>query len=185
MRRSARSISHVLVVDLEATCCNRGSLNKDTIEIIEIGAFLIEIASLEVCFDFHQFVRPIKSLKITPFCTRLTGIKQSDVKNAPDFPEMVHDLSQRLFRYPETIFACWSNFDWRQFHKDCKYHQIDFPFHNEYWDLQKLFRRKQKQRQLHSVKGALEAVGLEFKGREHSAYYDALNTTKLLPFCIN
>ena len=184
MKKKSRSISHVLVVDLEATCCNRGTLTKNDIEIIEIGAFLVEIKSLQICFHFHQYVRPVKSSKLTSFCRRLTGIQQSYVDNASYFPEVISQFSQQLAPYPEIVFASWSNFDWRQLNTDCRYHKIDFPFHSDYWDLQKLFRRRQKQKQLHSVKGALEIVDLEFEGREHSAYYDALNTAKLLPFCI-
>jgi len=184
MKPSKNTFTHALVIDLEATCCNRGSLNKDTIEIIEIGAFLVELKSFTTCFDFHQYVQPVKSTTITSFCSRLTGIQQADVENAPYFPQIVEELTLKLQAYPQTVFANWSNFDWRQFQKDCQYHQIEFPFQNGCWDLQKLFCKKQKHKQLYSVKGALEMVKLEFEGREHSAYYDACNTAKLLPYCL-
>ena len=184
MTEGKARFTHALVVDLEATCCNRGTLTKDDIEIIEIGAFLIDLKSLQICAELHQYVHPIKSSQLTPFCQRLTGITQENVDAAPYFPEIVEKLSALVIQYPQTIFCCWSSFDWRQFHQDCRHHDIDSPFHQEYWDLQRIFRRKQKHKQLYSVKAALEKVALNFEGREHSAYYDALNTAKLLPFCL-
>ena len=178
------SITHALVIDLEATCCNRGSLTKNDIEIIEIGAFLVELSSLTTTYSFHSYVQPVKSSKITPFCRRLTGIQQSDVDEASEFPDVAEELFKNIDDFSKVVFACWSNFDWRQMRKDCVYHKIKFPFQNQYWDLQKLFRQKQKLHQNYSVKGALTVINEEFEGREHSAYYDALNTAKLVSYCL-
>jgi inhibitor of KinA sporulation pathway (predicted exonuclease) len=48
-------------------------------ETIEIGAFLVETHSLETVGELGTFVKPVRHPVLTPFCTELTTIRQSDV----------------------------------------------------------------------------------------------------------
>jgi len=86
---SVNGTRRLLVVDLEATCSDDGSVPKHEMEIIEIGAVLVESAGLRPVAEFQSFVRPGLHPRLTPFCTELTTIRQSDVDDAPLFPEVL------------------------------------------------------------------------------------------------
>ena len=68
-----------LIIDFEATCANDGSVPRGEMEIIEIGAVLVEAATFGTLGTFQSFVRPVRHPMLTPFCTELTTITQSDV----------------------------------------------------------------------------------------------------------
>ena len=178
------NIDHLLVVDFEATCCNQRSITKHEVEIIEIGAIFVEWPSLNIIEKFQSYVQPVKKPILTPFCTKLTGIKQEQVDNAPTFPEMITEIQQLFLNNRNVKFCCWSPFDWKQLQRDCQFHNIGNPFLHGQWDLQKLFRINQRNKQNMSVTRALASIEMEFQGVKHSGYYDALNTATLLPWCI-
>ena len=77
-----------LVVDLEATCDERGRLPREEMETIEIGAVLIDGAllmksgALESRGEFQCFIRPIRHPVLSEFCRQLTSIRQEDVDQA-------------------------------------------------------------------------------------------------------
>ena len=66
------SFDYFLIVDLESTCCNNGSISKGEHEIIEIGAVMVDAITLKEIDSFNTFVKPIKHSKLTQFCTTLT-----------------------------------------------------------------------------------------------------------------
>jgi inhibitor of KinA sporulation pathway (predicted exonuclease) len=65
-----------LVVDLEATCDDRGRIPREESEIIEIGAVLVDGRTLEAVDELQTFVRPVVHPCLTDFCTRLTTITE-------------------------------------------------------------------------------------------------------------
>src|SRR5204863_480349 len=79
----SETITRYLVVDLEATCDDHHALPREDSEIIEIGAVLVDGATLEPQGEFQSFVRPVVHPRLTPFCTQLTTITQADVVRAP------------------------------------------------------------------------------------------------------
>jgi inhibitor of KinA sporulation pathway (predicted exonuclease) len=178
------NIDYLLVVDFEATCCNKKTITKEEVEIIEIGAILVEWPTLDIKEHYQSFIRPVKTRILTPFCTKLTGIKQEQVDNAPEFPTMIKEIQSLFLKDRTVIFCCWSPFDWRQLHRDCTFHNINNPFSHGQWDLQRLFRLNQKKSQNMSLSRALTFVDVAPQGMRHSGYYDALNTANLLPWCI-
>lgn len=42
-----------LVIDFEATCCDRGTVKKDAMEIIEIGAVMVAARDFRIEGEFH------------------------------------------------------------------------------------------------------------------------------------
>lgn len=80
---------YYLVVDVEATCCDRNTIPRDETEIIEIGAVMVEAATLRTEGEHATFVRPVRHSQLTPFCTALTSITQVNVNEAPLFPEAI------------------------------------------------------------------------------------------------
>ena len=63
--------NYYLVVDLEATCCDRKSSPSSKREIIEIGAVMVD-RDLNAISEFQTFVRPVRFPTLTSFCTELT-----------------------------------------------------------------------------------------------------------------
>jgi inhibitor of KinA sporulation pathway (predicted exonuclease) len=51
---------HYLVVDLEATCDDRGAVPRSETEIIEVGGVLVDGSDLTRKAEFQTFVRPVR-----------------------------------------------------------------------------------------------------------------------------
>ncbi len=49
-----------LIIDLEATCCDAGTIRREETEIIEIGAVVARGRSLEVVDEFSMFASSAK-----------------------------------------------------------------------------------------------------------------------------
>ena len=77
------SPTYYIVLDLEATCCDDDSIPREETEIIEIGAVLVDAATLTPGLEFQTFVKPLRHRVLTPFCTKLTTITQADVQRWP------------------------------------------------------------------------------------------------------
>ena len=78
---------YFLVVDLEATTSDDGSLPPEQMETIEIGAVLADARTLAPVDEFQSFVHPVRRPRLHPFVTKLTGITQAMVDGAPLFPK--------------------------------------------------------------------------------------------------
>lgn len=52
--------SYFLIVDLEATCSDDGIIPSNEMEIIEIGAVMLNRATWEIDSEFQQFVQPVR-----------------------------------------------------------------------------------------------------------------------------
>jgi len=85
-------MKNYLVVDLEATCSDDGSIPKREMEIIEIGAVLVDGQSMEPIDEYQTFIRPVRRPQLTPFCTQLTSITQADLASAPSFEDVVVEM---------------------------------------------------------------------------------------------
>ena len=175
-----KSANYYLVVDLEATCDDQGAVPRAESEIIEIGAVLVDGATLAPLEEFQTFVRPIVHPKLTAFCTELTTIVQSDVDGAPTFPE----VAPALARFGEgAVFCSWGNYDRNQLAADARRHDIAMPLPGTHVNLKQEFARAlggKKQ----GNRGALARVGLAATGTHHRGIDDARNIARLLPFVL-
>ncbi|MBC5637050.1 ATP-dependent DNA helicase DinG [Ornithinibacillus sp. BX22] len=81
-------MNRFVVLDLETT--GNSSANQD--KIIEVGIVVIE--DDRITDEFSTMLYPEKS--IPPFITKLTGIKDEDVKDAPSFTEMADTITTLL-----------------------------------------------------------------------------------------
>ena len=75
-----------VIVDLEATCWEGGS-NIEKMEIIEIGAIILQSSQGPARSEFSAFVKPVIEPILSDYCMRLTSIRQQDVDEADDFKE--------------------------------------------------------------------------------------------------
>jgi inhibitor of KinA sporulation pathway (predicted exonuclease) len=174
----------ILVLDLEATCCDRGTISTPDMEIIEIGAVWATISG-HVIDTFQTFVRPRFRPVLTKFCQDLTSIRQSDVASAPSFAEAATQLRRfaQSQHVPARVWGSWGKYDFNQIERDCVRNSISSPLADfSHRNLKRDFAKKRKIKEV-GVAKALEIAGLQFFGTHHRAIDDAINIAALLPWC--
>ncbi|NLB57482.1 MAG: exonuclease domain-containing protein, partial [Gammaproteobacteria bacterium] len=154
---------------------------REEMEVIEIGAALLDPATWEVNEEFDSFVRPVRNPRLTPFCTRLTTIAQADVDAAPGFVEAVAKLQDWLRPFRLTAWGSWGNYDRRQIHQDCDFHGIAFPIQVQHFNLKDRFTKRQGLDRRPGLGPALRIAGMEFEGTPHRALDDVRNIARLMP----
>ena len=155
-------------------------------EIIQIGAVKLN-EDYQLTDRFSLNVRPEYS-PIIPHIAELTGIKQSDVDDAPLLRDAIDQFTAWILEGAELgdgkvrIYA-WSNSDWRQFSGECKLKNIPIPkCYNRWMDFQRVYTRLMglSRRNPLSLTNALGASSGSFTGSQHSAMVDAENSASLL-----
>lgn len=172
--------SRYLVVDLEATCDEHNALPRDESEIIEIGAVLVDGATLQPLDEFQTFVRPRVHPRLTPFCTQLTTITQEDVARAPSFRE----VAPKLAAFGQgALFCSWGGYDRNQLERDARRVGVRTPLGPRHLNLKEAFARAAGAGESGTY-GALRRVGLAPTGTHHRGIDDARNIARLLPFAL-
>jgi inhibitor of KinA sporulation pathway (predicted exonuclease) len=175
---------YYLVLDLEATCCNDKTIKRREMEIIEIGAVIVEAQNLSIIDEFQTFIKPVRVPILTEFCRSLTSITQAQVDQAPGYVEAIALLKQWLSSYSNAVFGSWGDFDRKQFKQDSKFHNIPFPIAYPHVNLKQLFRTAQSLPKQYGMPEALQLAGLELEGTQHRGIDDARNIAHLLPFIL-
>lgn len=174
--------SHYLVIDLEATC-DEHDWPRDEAEIIEIGATLVDAATLTETAAFQTFVRPVRRPQLTPFCTALTSITQAQVDAAPPYLDAIAALRRAVLPAPRPVFCSWGSFDERLFQAESARREAPHPFEG-HWNLKSAFTAHARTRRRYGLKAALALAGLTFEGTHHRGLDDARNVARLLPWCL-
>lgn len=175
------STRRYLVLDLEATCDDQGSVPREEMEIIEIGAVLLEPGSWRIREEFNCFVRPVRNPQLTEFCTHLTSIGQVDIAQAPGFIDAIKRMQDWLRPFRLTAWGSWGNYDRRQIQQDADFHGIAFPINAPHFNLKDRFSKRLKLPRRPGLSRALDIAGLSFEGTHHRAIDDARNITRLMP----
>jgi inhibitor of KinA sporulation pathway (predicted exonuclease) len=175
--------SYLLIVDLESTCCENGSIAKEEHEIIEIGAVMVDTTSLKEVDSFDIFVRPVRHANLTQFCTNLTTITQANVDSAPIFSQAAGQFQLWLNHYKNYLFCSWGNYDRNHLESDSAYHKVKNPICVPHVNLKKEFAKQQKVKKM-GMQWALKLIDEPIVGSHHRAIDDAKNICKLLPYCI-
>lgn len=153
-------------------------------EIIEIGAVMVESGSFEVVSEFQTFIKPVKNPKLTEFCTSLTSITQREIDCAPSFPEAIIAFKQWLYQYNNFCFCSWGDYDKNQLQNDCFHHSIANPVSAEHFNIKKEFSSKQNLKKKLGMAQALEHIGIPLSGTHHRGIDDARNMAKLMPYIV-
>jgi 3'-5' exoribonuclease 1 len=172
-----------LVIDLEATCDNAGAVPKHEMEIIEIGAVLVDHETFELTAEFQTFVRPVRHPKLTPFCQELTSITQAQVDAAPEFAQAIAALRE-FMAGEQPLFCSWGAYDRNQFQLDARYHKVALPFDEDHLNLKEAFSEGLGTRKRFGMAGALRLLGLPLEGTHHRGIDDARNIARILPYAI-
>ena len=177
-----------IVVDLEMNNIRRRSEARKicTNEIIEIGASMLDENLWEIG-KFQIYVKPEYNDVIVPKISKLTGITNEMVANAPTFSVAFKQFTDWCLNIKDDVMIyAWSNNDHSQVMKEIQLKQYKLSeeehklmehgwtdFQNEF-DIHLGFERQI------SLKLALDMAGIDFNGRQHDALDDARNTAKLL-----
>lgn len=197
--KSKQLFDYLIVIDFESTCWNDGKRHQSQ-EIIEFPAVLLNTSTGEIESEFHAYVQPQEHPILSEFCMELTGIKQDQVDEGvplkiclSQFCKWIQKIQQQKkitfaagvsdTSTPEVklcAFVTWSDWDLGVcLEYECKRKQLLKPvFLNSWIDLRATYKifysRKPK-----GLSGALQEVGIEFLGREHSGLDDSRNTALL------
>jgi inhibitor of KinA sporulation pathway (predicted exonuclease) len=174
--------THLLVVDVEATCDDDNRLPKTEMEIIEIGAVMTTSADFRPVGEFAAFVRPTRHPRLTPFCQRLTTIRQSDVDRAAGFAEVIADFKRWIYSFEEVAWGSWGDYDRAQFELDCSRHRVLNPMPHRHVNLKEQFSATQGIAKKLGMAKALEHAGLSLVGTHHRGIDDTRNIARLLPY---
>jgi inhibitor of KinA sporulation pathway (predicted exonuclease) len=171
---------YYLIVDLEATCSDDGSVPRHEMEIIEIGAVMQSARTFEVESEFQSFVRPVRHAELTAFCTELTGITQGNVAAAPLFRAALEAMKEWMYAFGDSLFCSWGDYDRNQFLQDCEFHGVAYPFRSDHLNLKAEFTRVFGQRKKLGIADAVRSLGMEFEGSHHRGLDDARNIARIV-----
>lgn len=168
----------LIVLDLEATCWERGT-HPDRMETIEFGAVRLDRDTLDVRDSFERFVRPVDEPRLSAFCSELTGIEQAQVDGAAGFGEAIGDFVEWIG--PEGgVLMTWGAYDLRQLRVDCDRHGLDLPAaFTGHVNLKAWVAGIHGWRPC-GMKKALGRLGIGLEGRHHRGIDDARNIARIL-----
>ncbi|WP_288393086.1 3'-5' exonuclease [uncultured Herbaspirillum sp.] len=174
-----------LIVDLEATCSDDGSITSDQMETIEIGACWAKRDG-GVIDQFQSFVRPTINPVLTSFCKGLTNIRQTDIDDAPSFSVAAKELFDFMKRYQiaDAVWMSWGMYDRKQITKESLAHQVVDPLPITHLNAKRLFAKAQKIGKEVGMARACSLAQLELEGVHHRALDDAKNIARLLPWIL-
>ncbi|TDY84983.1 UNVERIFIED_ORG: inhibitor of KinA sporulation pathway (predicted exonuclease) [Herbaspirillum seropedicae] len=174
-----------LVVDLEATCSDDGSIVPEEMEIIEIGACWAT-ESGGVLERFQHLVRPLTRPVLTPFCKQLIGITQEEVDQAPLFPVAARALQAFVNDVASTdsVWMSWGNYDHKQLTRDAQRHGTAMPLLMPHQNAKRLFAKAQRIGKEVGMVRACTLAGLSLEGQHHRGLDDAVNIAKLMPWVL-
>ncbi len=174
---------YLLIVDVEHTCTEDGSIPPDEREIIELGAVLVCAKSFEVISEFNCLVRPILHPTVSDFCINLTGINQEQVSQAQPFSAVFEKFVAWLpSPTADYVFCSWGAYDLVQINIDCKHHDLDDFSPEMTLNLKKGFAKSQRIKPQVGMRKAFELKGLDLVGDQHRSLADVHNIVKLLPY---
>jgi inhibitor of KinA sporulation pathway (predicted exonuclease) len=167
-----------LFVDLEATCNDEPRISREEMEIIEIGAVVLD-ARLREVDRFTTFVRPVLHPVLTPFCVQLTTIQQLQVDRAPGFAEALGRFEAWFKTYSLELWSSWGMYDVRQFARDCSRHGLRNPLDElRHVNAKDEFTRATGKR-AGGLGAALRELNLKFEGTPHRGVDDASNIGRI------
>ena len=180
-----KKLDRIIVIDVESTCWeDKKTASMHISEIIQIGVAALDVNTLTVVQQSNFMVKPIVS-RISPFCTKLTGITQKDVdEKGIDFAEALEALSGD-YEISERPWASYGDYDRNQFHRNCKARSVAYPFGDRHINIKTLVASAMSWPSEEAMDVALKFIGLPLRGRHHDALDDATNAASILAFVLH
>jgi len=190
---STRGYDRYLVVDFEATCEEKNSVDFPH-EIIEFPGVLLDGKNGEKLSTFQEYVRPTIKPKLSDFCTSLTGINQETVDRANTFPTVLNNFHKWMSEQglgTTSTFALVTDgpFDVGRFMRlSCEQTGLEVPYWATHWvNVRKGFANFYRTSssssghlRLPGLSNMLDRLSLEFEGSPHSGLDDSINIARVV-----
>lgn len=177
--------SHFMIVDLEATCSDNNTIPREEMEIIEIGAVMVQRNTFLVLDEFTVFIKPVIHPVLTEFCTRLTSITQENVNNGLGFSDALRLFNDWWLPYCSSgpvLFCSWGEYDKNQLKMDCTRHSVPYPLGDVHLNIKNKFSQVQGRKKRYGLRKAMILTNTQIGGTLHRGIDDAKNMAKLMPY---
>lgn len=189
-------IKFVCILDFEATCIDQDGfpLKKQfSSEIIEFPSVLYEIKEpsqvLIKISEFQVYCKPVINPILTDFCTKLTGITQSQVDEGISVKDATKQHTKWLIEntndnLDKVIIVTCGNWDLEtMFPTACKQHSIKpNKVYKRFVNIKDLFKKQFKEVKFDkagSMINMLKHLNIKLEGRHHSGLDDSRNIGKI------
>ncbi len=172
-----------IVLDLEFNPIrDKAARQTARYEIIEIGAVMLN-DSLEQISSFREYIKPSLN-RIEEKITSITGITDSTLDGCDGFDAVMH-------RFMNWIGGSRTFYSWSDSDRNVMLDEIDLKcpdsaeydmFYVHWVDLQRIYQRKMGFHKPMGLANALGTMQIYFKGTEHGALADAVNTAEVMRF---
>lgn len=150
-------------------------------EAIRLGAVKYDLET-ETIQRFDRFIKPKNRKPLSNFCKQLTGINDTDLKDAEDFKTVFEEFLTWVGGIKKSRFFSWSTSDLTRLKIDAAKHGVSETtikkIEKRYVDFQAIFTKRVSKNNP-SVENALAFYDLTFIGEKHNPMYDALNTLRV------
>ena len=156
---------------------------------------LLNLRTCELGGEFRVYVRPTEHPRLSPFCTRLTGITQEQVDAGVPLAAALDAHAAWLREQgllpiapgdaPRFAVATWSDWDCKvMLHGEARWRGIQLPDYFRCWvDLKKVFQQFWPRAQ-GGLAEACAAARVPWEGAAHCGLDDARNTARLAAKCV-
>ncbi len=167
-----------VIFDLEATCW-QDSTPLQKMEMIEIGAVMLDGKSYQAVSDFEHFVKPSINPELSDFCINLTGIKQNKINTASDY-KTVFGLFLDWIGEGSLKLCSWGKFDNDLFKIENKRINAAFPKNFKgHINLKELYSKAFNAKPSIGLMEALHKRNMTFQGKHHRGIDDARNIARI------
>lgn len=174
---------HILVVDIEATCWKKTPPPGEKMEIIEIGAVLLDVETATPHHKRSILIKPVRS-KVSRFCTRLTTLTQAQLDEGGTTFAAGCDALEREFQASQRLWMSWGDFDRRIFSEQCAETGVVYPFSDHHANIKRLFAGMLLNGKAVGMSRALKMLNIPLEGTHHRGADDAWNIAQLLGYML-
>lgn len=176
---SSSKIKLINVVDLEATCWEKGKQPEgQKQEIIEVGICVIDLTSKDKAIrNRHSWLVKPENSDVSEYCTSITGLTQKDLELAPTFGEVYKQISEKYSS--ASPWAAWGNWDHKMLNAQCAELGLKPLVNGTFFNLKALSAVLLGNIKESGLGATISALGMQFEGEPHRALDDAINAAKV------
>ena len=175
----AYKLDKLIIIDVESTCWEGEPPVDQLSEVIEIGICCLNMTSGVISDPVSIYIEP-KHSTVSEFCTKLTGITQEllDSKGIP-FPKAAEILKSE-YQLDKRGWASWGDYDRKMMDSMFTMYSLkNLIAKTTHINLKNLHALMYELKRELGTGAALNMMGFQFEGRQHSGRDDARNIGKI------